>query len=236
MLPDHFYITGLGLFVYGALYLPASLGASILAYRLLIKRIPNPRLRWGITLPLAFLIVAAPLLNVYSISLEAKQLCREQGGLHVYKVVEAEGFLEGGGGIKYWSKFGFTYVESGGGDKMSRYTMQDDKVAHQRIQEFISRYQSKTGDNHVVVGKYFARSSHQVIDRQTGEVLGDLVVFGIYPGWLDNIAIGLTGTGSGFTPWMCGNEPPPGRKDRLGFNDVVLATIKPLAEHKGGVK
>ena len=235
MLPDHFYMTGLGHLVYWVLYLPASLGVSILAHQLLFKRISNRWLRWGIALPLAFFIATAPLLNVYSISMQAQQLCRAQGGLHVYKVVEAEGFL-GEGSAERWTKYGFKYVESGGGDKMSRYTMQDGKVVHQRIQEFISRYQSKTGDNHVVLGKYFARSSELVIDRQTKEVLGELVFFSIYPGWLDNIAIGLTGLGSGFTPWSCGDEPPTGHKDGLGYGDVVMATIKPVKLNKGEAK
>ena len=153
MSPDHFYMTGLGLLVYVVLYLPASLGASILAYQILFKRIPGTRLRWGITLPVAFLIAAAPLLNVYSISMKAQQLCRAQGGLHVYKVVEAEGFL-GGGSAERWTKYGFAYVESGGtlGRKF-RDTMQDGKVVSTQIPEFISRYQSKTGDNRGGPGK-----------------------------------------------------------------------------------
>jgi len=234
MWPEHFYMTGLGQLAYWVLYLPLSLGTVFLLAWLFLKPICSRWLRWGITLPLALLAAAAPILNVYSLSMGAQQLCRSQGGLHVYKVVEADGLI--GGSIEYWSKYGFKYVESGGGDKMNRYTMQNGKVVPQRIQEFISRYQFKTGDSHVVVGKYFARSSEQVIDRQTNEILGELVHFSIYPGWLDNIALGVTGLGSGFTPWSCGDEPPQGRKDRLGYEDVVMATIKPISANKGEEK
>lgn len=237
MWPDHFYMTGLGQIAYAMLYLPASLGASILLYLLLLKRISNLWLRWGITLPLAFLIATAPLLQVYSISMEAKQLCRAQGGLHVYKAVKAEGFL-GGSNIETWSKYGYKYVESGGTlNRKFRETILDAKPTTTEVPEYISRYQYKTGDNHRVVGKYFSRSSELVIDRQTNEVLGDLVVFGIYPGWLDNLAIGLTGAGSGFTPWSCGDEPPAGSEVlRIGIRELVSVTLKPVNSTKGETK
>lgn len=235
MWPEYFYMSGLGKIAYLVLYVPAVLLFLTVLYRLWLRLLPTIWLRRSVMLLLTLFFAAAPWLEVYYISMEAQRLCHSQAGLHVYRVVEAEGFL-GGGMDKFRAEHGFKYVESGGGDKMSRYTMHDGKVVHQRIQKFISRYQVTEGDSHVVVGKYFARTSYQVVDRQTGEVLGDLVVFGIYPSLLDSIAVGLTGMGSGFHPWSCGDAPPPGRRDRLGYDDVVVATIKPISASEGEEK
>jgi hypothetical protein len=228
MLPEHLYMTDLGKMAYVVLYLPLVLVLLWLFF-------------WKIKLPKLMLVVLAPVLltlpfwDVYMIGRDAERLCREEGGLHVYKVVEAEGFL-GDSSIEVWSKYGFKYVESGGGDKMSRYTIVNGKPLHQRVQEFISQYQLKTSDNQRVVADYFARTRYQVIDMRRVEVLGELVAFSIYPGWWDNIIIGLSGSGSGFHPWSCGNEPPP-RSDvlRLGGSDVVRATLKPKIV-EGGFK
>lgn len=236
MWPEYFYMSGLGKAAYVVLYLPAVLVISLVMYRLLIRHIQNGWLRWGSLSALALSIAAAPLLNVYTLSMEAQQLCRTQAGLHVYRVVEAEGFL-GGGMDKYWAEHGFKYVESGGThDRKFRDTMQDGKVVTTQVSEFVSRYQRQTGVDERVINKYMERTSSRVIDRQKQEVLGELVILLIYPGWLDNIALGLTGTGSGFHPWSCGDEPPPGRKDRLASDDVVLATIKPVSLNKGEEK
>ena len=159
---DHIYITGLGTAGYFLVCVPLSLSVAWSIFKYGLRGITSPSLRWVVTLVIAGVMLALPLWDVFAISREAGKLCSEQAGLKVYRTVEADGFL-GDSSIEIWSKFGFSYVESGGGDKMSRYTMQYGKAVHQRIQEFISRYQSKTGDSHVVIGKHFSRSSHQVI-------------------------------------------------------------------------
>lgn len=237
MWPERMYMSGLGVLVYWFVYLPLSLIIVFTVDRLILKRVRNGWLHWGFTLSLALLVAIAPWAEVYHISREAQHLCHSQAGLHVYRVVEAEGFL-GDSSIEVWSRLGFKYVESGGTfDRKFRDTMQDGKAVTTQVTEFISRYQSKTGEQHVVIGKYFARSSHQVIDRKTGEILGDIVVFSIYPGLLDSIVIGLTGLGSGFNPWSCGDEPPLGSEVlRLGGSDVVRATLKPKNFDKGESK
>ncbi|RLJ69173.1 hypothetical protein [Sulfurisoma sediminicola] len=183
------------------------------------------------TVPLGLIVATVPLWDVYAIGVEAKRLCKEQAGLKVYRTVEADGFLGSGLG-KRLMEYGYKYVESGGDDKMSRYTAKDGDIVHERITEFTSRYWVKTGDSHRVIGKHFSRSSDQVVDRQTGEVLGELVVIGIYPSWFDNVAIAATGSGSGFSPWRCGEEPPPGRTTELGLYDLIFATIHPTKTGK----
>jgi hypothetical protein len=223
---EHIYITGLGIAGYVMFCVPLALFATWLIYWLGLSKLSQPALRRSGAVLTAGFLLSLPLWDIVSIGIEANQLCK-QTGLRIYRTVEADGFL-GDSSIEIWSRLGYRYVESGGADKKSLYTMRDGKVVHQRIQGFSSRYQSKTGDNHVVIGKHFSRSSHQVVDRQTDEVLGELVVVSIYPGWLDNIVIGLTGTGSGFSPWKCGDKPPAGSDIlRFGGSDVVRATLQP---------
>ncbi|MFA5913279.1 MAG: hypothetical protein WC830_06940 [Burkholderiales bacterium] len=224
---DHFYMTGLGMMAYGVIYLPFALFASWLVYRWILRQLPMVWLRRLLVVVSAGAIVTAPLWDVYAIGREAEQLCNEQAGLHIYRTVEAEGFL-GSGMSKYWADRGFKYVESGGSqNRKFRGTMRNETVVIQEVEEFASQYQVGSGEDHTPIGKHMARSSYRVVDRQNGEVLGELIYFSIYPSWLDNLFIGLTGTGSGFSPWLCGNESQRGARDRLGPEDVVLGTIKP---------
>jgi len=134
-------------------------------------------------------------------------------------------------------EYGYTYAEDGGTqNRKFRQTIKNGKVITEQIEEYSARYRVKGGDNHRVIGSHFSRSSDVVVDRQTGEVLGELGVIGIFPGLLDNIAIALTGMGSGFNPWACGEEAPPGRTFKLGAYDLIMATIQPSGQHKGEQK
>jgi hypothetical protein len=227
MITDQFYLSGLGRIAYIALYVPLSLIVGWMIFVWLLRRMENMRKRRLTAALVTAIVVTAPLWDVFTIGVEAQRLCREQAGLHVYRKVEAEGFV-GGALSKKLADGGFKFVESGGTlDRKFRHTLKDGKDVAEQIDEFVSQYQLTTGDNHLVIGKHFERSSDQVIDRQTKEVLGELVVLSIFPGWFDNIAIALTGTGSGFSPWRCGEEPPPGRKAALGLYDLIFATIRP---------
>ena len=82
-------------------------------------------------------------LDVYQISKEAERLCREEAGLHVYKTVEAEGFLGSVSGIEKWSKHGFQYVEGlyKKGQK-TRAMMREGEIIYEPIQIYTSRYAS----------------------------------------------------------------------------------------------
>lgn len=160
--------------------------------------------------------------DVYLIGQQAKKLCKEEGGLHVYKTVYVDGF-KGAYSIESWSKYGYKYVEAGRKDKKVRYSMRDGKVIEQAVDAFMSNYE--VVHKSMVINKHFKRSRSFVRDRSSGEVLGELVYFSIYPGWVDSRIIGSFGFT--FTPWFCGNEPMLGVGDRLGYGDVVKATLKP---------
>jgi hypothetical protein len=115
MLPEHFYFTGVGWLGY-MLYVPVALLITGLVYWLFLRRVRWMILRLGVLLMLSLTLTTLPLWEAAAISFEAEALCANQGGLHVYKTVEAEGFL-GGGSIEYGSKYGFSYLEVGGANK-----------------------------------------------------------------------------------------------------------------------
>ncbi|RMG33875.1 MAG: hypothetical protein D6720_10620 [Gammaproteobacteria bacterium] len=210
----------------------------MLLFRVLESHIP--RARWlldrRIRLPLALVLACAVVLtDVIQIGRTANRLCREQGGLHVFRTVEAEGFY-GSSSIEYWSKYGFKYVESGlTQNGVSHWTMEGEKVQHRYVPEPTARYQWKGKENHRPLTLRLSRSSSHVIDRQTGEELGTLVWFTIYPGWVDRFVLGhLPGE---FTPWICGWDAPngkgqywPARKKWVySSDDLIKGTIKPIA-------
>jgi len=235
MWPDHFYLTELGKGAY-VIYAFVTVVVAVIVYQKLLSRLQTRALRFALLAALTLPILLAPLWDVYQISMEAKQLCSEQAGMHVYRTVEAEGFI-GDSGIEMWSKHGYRYIESGGvGNRKFRESMRNGKAVTEEVTEFTSDYQLQTGVDERLIGNHFKRSSARVIDRQTQEVFGELVTVSIYPGWLDQISIGLTGGGSGFSPWQCGNQPPQGGALRLGGTDVVLATIKPHKLIQGETK
>ena len=231
MLPEHFYFTGAGLLGY-LLYAPLVVFLLILFHRYLLRRFMGPAPRWGLSLILSVVLLSLPFWDVLAIGYEADKLCKEQGGLHVYKTVEAEGFL-GSSGIKYWSKYGFKYVEDGGTrDRKFRITLVKGKPKYEQISVYTSRYQSR-GGKYEAISRHFGRFRYFVQNRQTGEVLGDLVYFSISPGWFDHLFLGLLPVE--FNPWICGWEAPLGEgeyspahgKRLYSYRDLVRATIKP---------
>ena len=94
MLPEHFYFTGVGWFGY-VFYVPLALGLIGLLYAFVLRRITVKIIRWPVMVILVIALLTAPLWQALSISYQAERLCKEQGGLHVYRTVEADGFLGG---------------------------------------------------------------------------------------------------------------------------------------------
>lgn len=176
---------------------------------------------------IAFLWILAFLIgytDVIYITLKARKLCREEAGLHVYRTVEAAGFL-GDINIDFWKKHGFRYVESIYQHKKNIFTLHHGKIIHVAVPDFISRYEYVR--NSPVLRGAFERQNDIIRDRQTGEMLGEIVSFYVYPGWLDRRLVGLLGFS--WSPPRCDGDYKPGpQKATLTYIDLVKAVIKPI--------
>ena len=231
---DHFYMTGVGMAGYVIVYVPLALFISFLI-AILLRKLPK-FLRWSIPLALAVFLISAPLLEIFYISYKASRLCRAHAGLKVYKTAQADGF-RWSHDIEFYSKYGFSFVESGGGTPdnpiIFRYTFENGKPVRTQVKRYVSEYEIKY-KSHVVIHKYFSMSSVMVVNIRTREVLGELVNLSIYPSFIDSLFIGLTGTGSGFSPWHCGEEATPEYPKGIGIIELILATLKPARKSAQG--
>lgn len=232
MFPEHFYFTGAGWLGY-FLYLPMAILGTVIVYWLVLRRFRTRIVRYSTVLVILLPLVTFPLWDAVAISQRATKLCEQRGGLHVYRTVNADSFL-GGGGIEYWSRYGFRFLEIGGSqDKKYRLIMKESKEIREEISDFESQYQVQTDVELPGHDPNIRGSAVRVKDRITGEVLGELVKLTIYPSWFDRFALNLLPVE--FNPWICGNEAPdgegsysPGKKKYLyGSSDVIKATIKP---------
>ena len=226
MIPEHIYMTDLGKMAYVAVYLPLVLGLFWWLYR-------KFKSAWPLLIALALVLLTLPFWDVYMIGRDAGRLCKEQGGLHVYKTVEAEGIASFGS--EYWLLYGFKYVEHAGIGpdkylKKYRDTFEDGKIISKEIPEITVNFDSKTGDNHKVITKRISRSSEQTVDLKGDEILGELVTFNIHPGRFDGILLKLMGSGP--VVWHCGDKSATGEK--LNYRDLVKSTIKPVNKKGGG--
>ena len=189
------------------------------------------RLRWGLALPIAFVAVTW---DVWLLSREANQLCREQGGLHIYKTVEADGFI-GVSSIKYWNDYGFSYVEAGGKGKRFHITLVDGEENYEVVEQYDSRYATNS-KTYVAVGDGIFRSQYWIEDVKTGEVLGELVTFTGDRGWADNWLPNALLLPVEHSPWICGDLIDP---DKPRYNNhyvphhIVKATLKPKTTSTG---
>ncbi len=169
-------------------------------------------------------------LDVYQISKDAQRMCQDEAGLHVIKTVETDGFL-GPINIEYWSEYGFKYVEGlYKGDKTRSVILKGD-VVRKTIPEYTSRYQVKTKTE--TLSPHFSKATKMIVDRQTNEILGDIVSFTVYPGWLDRQLLGLLGFTWG--PARCdGDYPPKSQKITIYSDALIKAVLKATNTNKGG--
>ncbi|MBI5615685.1 MAG: hypothetical protein HY943_05280 [Gammaproteobacteria bacterium] len=111
----------------------------------------------------------------------SKFMCDTRAGTHIYKTVTADGFL-GDGDIEYWSKRGFKYVEVYA-DYRYRITMQGGKRRLEKVEHFSSEYEVEFLDNDIPL----CCSERRLVvrNRATGEVLGEVITFGMRVGFWD---------------------------------------------------
>ncbi|MFC1542488.1 hypothetical protein ACFL4M_01190 [Pseudomonadota bacterium] len=214
MLPDQFYMSGLGIIIYLILYL-----APLTVFFWSLWR--NTKLPLIGIVPIGLVLATLPLWDVYMTSLDASRLCKEQGGLHVYKTADANSF-GGGGNIVKLSKHGFKYAEAGYRGKLIRRMVVEGELVMHEVKAISTRY-SDADRGYQIINNKIGSNAIQMLDLQTGDVLGELVTFNIHPGWFDSLALGWAGK----ILWHCGNEIPAGRAEPLNTDDLILATLKP---------
>lgn len=190
--------------------------------------------------------------DVYWVGKEAKRLCEEEGGLHVYRTVEVETFETSGGAntIRKLLKQGYPSVvatdRSEKPHQLYRYTLINNQIQREPISEFVSRYRvigSYKNPSHPgrfdyptkVLNRYVKKSRYILEDQKIGEVLGELVYYSIFPGIVDVLLVGMSGLT--FTPWFCGDEQIiDGVKTgkRISITNLAEATLKPKSTTKQG--
>lgn len=175
---------------------------------------------WSIALPVAFVAV---FWDVFLLSREANNYCRKDGGLHVYKTVEASGFV-GTTSIEYWSTQGFSFVESRAGSKRFHITLRNGEPHYEEVDRYSAEYGWK-GQSHEVITPSLSRYRYWTFDLRTNEILGELVYYLVEGGWADRYLVFAA------SPSVCGNEAPAELQakygKRLNLNDVISATLTP---------
>jgi len=198
------YISGGALLLLVLVYLPV----VVLALRLLWRRLPPRRpIRIGVSVLAAIAAAAIPLWDVAIASAQMARLCPE-AGLKVYRTVEVEGYLTNfGGNLGEITRSGFSYLEEQStperiliftkkGNRVVK-TVVDLRETHYVIR---SRYQYRHRSIEQVKGALnVAEWKSVVVDRTTGDVLGQAVSYSAFPGWVDRNTIQLVGN----LLWTC---------------------------------
>lgn len=196
---------------------------SLIATLIRISNKEHPFIRWYfyVSFFLVPCVFVAVYWDVYQTGQQATAICRERGGIHVYKTAEVEGFL-GATDIERYSKLGFSYLESQGAyDDKYRYTMRHGKAIRTDVEEFVSDYEVTTLEYDKKITKRISLNQYYVINRHTGEILGEDVFLFINPCWADSLFYGLTGFS--YSPWIC-----QGESDQPRYSDAIaLRTLKP---------
>jgi len=174
--------------------------------------------------------------DVIYISLKARKLCREEAGLQVYKIMRTDRVLSPISEAENWLKYGFKFVESWEKEKKVRLSFKDGKITKEDIEYFTVKYQGKTFykplNIPIIEQKetlFVFNSAIRPLDEiiSANELLGEIISYSVYPGWLDRRLLGLLG----FTwiPPRCDGDFFPQRgKSTIYTNDLIKAVIKPM--------
>lgn len=179
LIPDSFFISGFALFFLLLVYLPLILWLIIKLWRAISIR---KSVRIGVISLVILIIAAVPLGDVYIGSLKLENLCESEGGMHIYKTVEVDGFLS-----RYlvFNKVidGYSYIESEHGTKFYKVINVNEENIFEKIEKPISRYILDYERN--VLNPTMAKTRHFIEDKNTGSILGEKINYVYYGGWLD---------------------------------------------------
>lgn len=151
----------------------------------------------------------------------ARERCLAEGGLKVYRQVEAEGFI-GQVDLPPWAAAGFGFIEHEA-DAYSREEMVDGKARVRPVESPRALY--RLTETSARVSPVLNRISLQMQDRLSGEVLGEVVRFELYPGWVDRQL--MASLGGPVLPFCVG--PKVGRFNDFPFMEdpLIAATLRP---------
>jgi hypothetical protein len=159
----------------------------------------------GLTLGLLLIAAVALHWDVYLIGQRAKVLC-EQTGLVVHTTAPAGGFV-GSTAIRYWSRYGFEWLEDTIAGKKYRIVLEDGKELRREIPDFAGQFELRhlmSPSERDYVGQRIVRLQNVLIDRRSGEPVAILTKFSLDRGWIDSIFIDLSGLTA--SPKVCGRD------------------------------
>ena len=215
------YMSEGGIWVVLLLYTPIAL----FVLWCLWKAVPGKRaIRIGATSIATILAALFPFWDVLSTSNQMARLC-PAAGVRVYKAVEVEGYLTNFGGEGDVLRGQMNYLEEQTRpNKISIYTKQENKLVEQIVDPtkmpyvIKSRYEYRYGSAEQLEGaKNIAKARSVVVDRISGEILGEAVSYTAFPGWIDRNSIQLLGNFS----WHC--------PENSGIStDLLRQTLRPI--------
>jgi hypothetical protein len=171
---------------------------------------------WGV----AFLIVYG---DVLVTAFVAQHLCTKVAGLHVYQTVPDRSFI-GALSIGSLRERGIEFVEHESPAKIRKYRtrIQDGTEVTEEVGEFLSRVEYMEESRVLVLP--IVQSNEKLVMRPTGQTLGEIIGFKLYPGWIDRKVIGSVGFT--WTPSRCDGPGPvrPGQRS-LWEEDLVAAVM-----------
>ena len=151
----------------------------------------------------------------------ARRLCHTEGGLKVYRQDEAAGFI-GDVDLPPWAAAGFRFVERQA-DGYTREEMVDGKPVRRAVERPQARHQLR--EISARIGPVLRRISLQMQERESGAVLGEVVRFELYPGWVDRQLMAVFG--APVLPSCVGAAV--GRPNDFPFlaDPLIAATLRP---------
>lgn len=161
--------------------------------------------------------------DVFVIAVEAKRLCSKEAGMRIFSTAETDG-IAGLLGIQDVYKFGFDYVErpAPGSKKIFlRERLINGKIVSEQVTELISKYELFSERTALTLP--IVKEREAIRERETGRVLGEIIAFKFYPGWLDARLLGLLGFS--WSPPRCDDDYSPGLGKRIHYSSDVITKV-----------
>ena len=146
----------------------------------LSRLMPRFRWKWVVLAPPALVLLSLPWAEEAWISWHFKEACKD-AGVKVYRQVEVEGFYEGtiGTGYSFIEQYNFRFMEEKRPDGKIEHTERPEGQWKTTILDRPSAryhvryaYQPTPYDYEEPIGWKLRKTERQVIDSQTGEILG----------------------------------------------------------------